>query len=73
MDAELQQRGTELDVVAWRREQLVRSGFPRALAQQLACDHCFDLHVLIELAERGCPPEIAVRILAPLGDGCEAA
>jgi hypothetical protein len=25
-----------------------------------------DLHALIELIERGCPPELAARILAPL-------
>jgi hypothetical protein len=27
------------------------------------------LHALIELVERGCPPELALRILAPLDDG----
>jgi hypothetical protein len=26
----------------------------------------YDLHQLIELVEQGCPPELAVRILAPL-------
>jgi hypothetical protein len=52
-------------VVRWRREQLVRSGFPRRLAAQLATDARYDLHALIELAERGCPPVLAVRILAP--------
>jgi hypothetical protein len=25
-----------------------------------------DLHQLLELVDRGCPPELAVRILAPL-------
>jgi hypothetical protein len=30
------------------------------------------LHALIELAERGCPPELAVRILAPLPEGTAA-
>ena len=28
----------------------------------------YDLHALIELVERGCPPELAVRILAPLDE-----
>ena len=30
--------------------------------------HCcgYDLHALIELVERGCPPALAIRILAPL-------
>lgn len=55
-----------LEVVAWRCDQLARTGFPLPLAMQLAADHRFDLHALIELVERGCPPELAVRILAPL-------
>ena len=54
------------EVVAWRREQLVRSGFARALAARVASDANYDLHALIELVERGCEPELAVRILAPL-------
>ena len=32
-------------------------------------DTRYDLHALIELVERGCPPELAVRILAPLDEG----
>jgi hypothetical protein len=52
-------------VNGWRREQLVRSGFPPRLAARLAADGGYDLHRLIELVERGCPPELAVRILAP--------
>lgn len=54
------------EVVRWRREQLVASGFLRPLATRLATDERYDLHALIELTERGCPPELAVRILAPL-------
>ncbi len=54
------------DVVRWRRKQLVQSGFPLPLAARLAADGCYDLHALIELVERGCPPELAVRILAPV-------
>jgi hypothetical protein len=54
------------DVVSWRREQLRHSGFPCRLALRLAADSRYDLHALIELVERGCPPQLAVRILAPL-------
>ena len=54
------------EVVAWRRAQLVEAGFSLPLAQALAADGRYDLHALIELVERGCPPELAVRILAPL-------
>ena len=55
-------------VVRWRREQLTVSGFPVALATRLAEDARYDLHALIELCERGCAPELAVRILAPLDE-----
>jgi hypothetical protein len=54
------------EVIAWRRAQLLRSGFPQRLAAQVARDGRYDLHLLIELVERGCPPELALRILAPL-------
>jgi hypothetical protein len=53
-------------VVRWRREQLVGSGFAPALAAKVVENTDFDLHALIELVERGCPPELAVRILAPV-------
>jgi hypothetical protein len=65
-----EQRGHE--VRRWRRERLVRSGFPPPLATRLAQDDRYDLHGLIELVERGCAPELAVRILAP-ADGETAA
>jgi hypothetical protein len=54
------------DVVAWRREQLADAGFQLQLAARLAKDVRYDLHVLIELVEHGCPPELAIRILSPL-------
>ena len=53
------------EVVRWRREQLVGSGFPLPLAARLAKDARYDLHALIELTGRACQPELAVRILAP--------
>ncbi|HZQ65109.1 MAG TPA: hypothetical protein VFA66_07785 [Gaiellaceae bacterium] len=69
MGTELRQPQSAVDVVAWRREQLVRTGFPPDEAARLAEDSRFDLHALIELVEHGCPPVLAVRILAPLEDG----
>jgi hypothetical protein len=53
-------------VFRWRRNQLVDAGFDRALAGFVAANGRYDLHALIELVERGCPPPLAVRILAPL-------
>jgi hypothetical protein len=54
------------EVVDWRRQQLVGVGFSFALAAEIAGDPRFDLHALIELVENRCPPDLAVRILAPL-------
>jgi hypothetical protein len=54
------------EVVRWRREQLVEAGFSIALAARVASDAEYDLHAVIELVERGCPAELAARILAPL-------
>jgi hypothetical protein len=53
-------------VVAWRRSQLERFGFPELLAAQAAYDDRYDLHELVGLVDSGCPPELAIRILAPL-------
>jgi hypothetical protein len=60
------------EIVAWRREQLAASGFPPSLADLIARDDRYDLHELIELAERGCPPDLAARILAPLDEKASA-
>ena len=57
------------DIVVWRCERLSRAGFPPRLASAVAHEGRFDLHALIELVERGCPPRLAVRILAPLDEG----
>jgi hypothetical protein len=60
-------------VVRWRREQLAETGFSLPLAAEVANDARYDLHALIELVERGCPPELAARILAPLKPEPDAA
>lgn len=60
------------NVVRWRREQLVHTGFALPLAAVIAKDARYDLHALIELVEQGCQPELAVRILAPI-EGQDAA
>ncbi len=58
---------TALDpVVGWRRDQLISDGFHPSLALHLAEDLRWDLHELLELHARGCPPELAARILAPI-------
>ena len=56
-------------VVEWRRERLLAAGFGSDLAGRLAADCGIDLHALFELIDRGCPPELAARIVAPLDEG----
>jgi len=58
-------RGTN-DAVAWRRARLRKAGFSTALTEELSRECAVDLHALIELVERGCPPPLAARIMAPL-------
>ena len=55
-------------VVDWRRRRLLALGIFPATADLLAADRRVDLHALLDLVDRGCPPELAVRILAPLDD-----
>jgi hypothetical protein len=57
------------DLVGWRRRRLRRAGFEAGLADAVARDCAMDLHALLGLVDRGCPPELAARILAPLDDG----
>jgi len=52
-------------VVGWRVRRLITAGFEGALAERLAHDHGYDLHAVLELVDRGCPPRLAARILAP--------
>jgi hypothetical protein len=54
-----------IDVVGWRRCRLLENGFPPPLADELARQRV-DLHALLQLVDRGCPPELAARILSPL-------
>jgi hypothetical protein len=59
---------SDLEVVAWRERQLEAVGFEGAAALELASNRRIDLHALLTLLERGCPPHLAVRILAPIGE-----
>ena len=56
---------TESDrVICWRASELIRAGFPDETAVALAERPEIDLHVALALVDRGCPPELAARILA---------
>lgn len=60
-----------VQIVGWRLARLDAAGFPPDLAAQLAADVAVDLHALLDLVDRGCPPRLAARILAPLDDVSE--
>jgi hypothetical protein len=55
-------------VVAWREARLHLAGFDQETASTLASEEAVDLHALLDLIDRGCPPLVAARILAPLDD-----
>jgi hypothetical protein len=59
-------------VVAWRILRLRDVGCPLPVAEAIARDRRYDLHALLELVDRGCPAELAARILAPLQASREA-
>ena len=47
----------------WRVQRLLTAGFELALAERLARQGNVDLHELLELVDRGCPP--AQRLARP--------
>jgi hypothetical protein len=53
-------------VVEWRRGRLLEAGLAADQATELAKACGIDLHLVLDLVDRGCPPELAARILAPL-------
>jgi hypothetical protein len=56
--------GEETELVeAWRAEQLEMAGYGAQAAAELAMRHDVDLHVAIGLIARGCPAELALKIL----------
>ena len=54
------------DVIAWRLALLLEAGFGEEQANEIARDPGYDLHGLLSLVDRGCAPDLAARILAPL-------
>jgi hypothetical protein len=55
---------TEIErIERWRAEELERAGYEPRAAGRLAVRHDVDLHTAVELIERGCPADLALRIL----------
>lgn len=60
--------GPPADVTSWRLCRLLEAGFDRRLAEHLASSPRVDLHALLQLVDRGCPPALAARILSPIDE-----
>jgi hypothetical protein len=54
--------GTSPEVEAWRLHVLLQAGYPLKVAERIAAANA-DLHVAVEMLERGCTPHMAARIL----------
>ena len=54
---------TDESVTSWRYLQLLEAGYPEDVAAELARHRHVDLHVATDLVGRGCPTELALRIL----------
>lgn len=50
-------------VERWRTDELLRVGYDFETATVLAAELAVDLHAALDLIERGCPPDLAARIL----------
>jgi len=59
-------------VIRWRAQRLVAAGVQPALASRVArvCD--FDLHAVLDLLDRGCPVDLALRIIDPTDMAAES-
>lgn len=54
------------DLVAWRVDRLLAAGFSEREALVVVRSGGVDLHAVLELIDRGCPPWLAARITASL-------
>ena len=50
-------------VERWRTEELLRVGFDVETATLIGAELGVDLHAALDMVERGCPPDLAARIL----------
>jgi hypothetical protein len=62
-DTELTLDAESERVTAWRACEMIRAGYEPRVAVELAEQPEVDLHLAVELVERGCPTELAAKIL----------
>ncbi len=61
-----QPEGSPSGIAAWRQARLELAGLEGPAASVLARQAGVDLHALLDLIDRGCPPHLAARICAPI-------
>jgi hypothetical protein len=62
--AEVHDTETEIErIERWRAGELIRAGYEPDAAAAMAARHDIDIHYAADLLRRGCPMEVAVRIL----------
>jgi hypothetical protein len=62
-DTELPVETEAVRVTCWRATELIRAGYDAETAFALAEKPEVDLHLALELVGRGCPPDLACKIL----------
>ena len=62
-DVQVQEETEHERVARWRAGELERAGYEVSAVAVLAAASDVDLHLAIDLLRRGCPEELAVRIL----------
>jgi hypothetical protein len=50
-------------IILWRADELERAGYASEDVLRLALDPHVDLHLALDLVRRGCPHDVALRIL----------
>ncbi len=63
IETQIEQESEQARIERWRAEELERAGFPTDVAAELAAEHYVDLHRALDLIARGCPHDLAARIL----------
>lgn len=62
-DVQIQESTEQERIEQWRAHALERAGYDADAAVELAARSDIDLHLAVELLEKGCPTETALRIL----------
>jgi hypothetical protein len=65
-------RTPSAEVMRWRLHRLTEAGFEHERAVALAAEADVDLHAILDLVDRGCPHQLAARIMESVVVGIDA-